>query len=215
MTEKENLFLLETFISDLFAPQDEALVHTLTNTERNNMPKMHVSASQGKLLYILAKLINAKKILELGTYRGYSGIHLARALPEDGKLITIELDKLHVTAAIDNFNFAGLSKKVEVINGNAIDILKELNLLNSNLFDLIFIDARNNDYPKYLDLSVPLLRKGGLLLADNTLCNFSENSSEGIKLFNQNLAKNSELESIMIPMIKNSTLDGLSISIKK
>ena len=107
------------YIASLFAPQDSALAATLAEMERENVPGINVSGTEGKLLQILALAVGAKRILEVGTLGGYSGIHLARALAEDGKLITLEIDPHHAEVARRNFERAGVGHKVEIRLGPA------------------------------------------------------------------------------------------------
>ncbi len=114
------------YIASLFAPQDLALSETIAEMERENMPEINVSAVEGKLLQILALTVGAKRILEVGTLGGYSGIHFARALPEDGKLITLEIDPHHAEVARRNFERAGIAHKVEIRVGPASETLRQL-----------------------------------------------------------------------------------------
>jgi caffeoyl-CoA O-methyltransferase len=202
------------YIESLFAPQDDALQFIFSEMERSNIPKMNISATEGKLLYMIALMIAAKRILEIGTLRGYSGIHLARALPEDGTLITIEPNKEHVEAARRNFDYAGLSKKVSVHQGFAQDILPEIIEKEALIFDLIFIDARKDDYPLYLELTLPLLRKGGVLIADNTFRKVLEETDGGLHKYNLAVAESKILTSVLVPTIRSNGVDGLTISVK-
>src|SRR6478736_3706706 len=103
---------VDNYICDLVAPEDEALKATIESIEKNDIPQISISASQGKFLQVLAKLCNAKKILELGTLAGYSTIWMARALPEDGKLISLEYEQLHADVATENIKLAGLENTV-------------------------------------------------------------------------------------------------------
>lgn len=211
---KPNFNEFDDYIADLFALQDDALIQTVSLLKQKNIPLMQVSASQGKLLQILALMVNAKRILEIGTLGGYSGIHLARALPEDGKLITFEVFAHHAEMARKNFQNAGLDHKVEVIAGETCDILRSIPKSDNNLFDVIFIDANKNHYLEYLEVSLPLLRKGGILLADNTLKDAMSEEDNGIKDYNKAVADHPELTSIVIPILRRFGLDGLTVSFK-
>lgn len=182
--------------------------------ESESIPGMNVSAVEGKLLQVLALMVGAKRILEIGTLGGYSGIHFARALPEDGKLITLEIDPHHAVVAQQNFERAGVAHKVEVRVGPALETLKYLAAGNELPFDLIFIDADKGGYLEYLRLTLPLLRKGGLMLGDNTLRGVLTQEDNGTKRYNTSVAQHSELTSIVIPVLRRHGLDGLTLSFK-
>lgn len=204
------------YIASLFAPQDAALTEALAEMGREGIPKINVSATEGKLLQVLALSIGAKRILEIGTLGGYSGIHLARALPEDGKLITLEIDLHHAEVARRNFDRAGVAHKVEVRVGPASETLNQMAIADEPPFDLIFIDADKDSYPAYLRQSLPLLREGGLLLGDNTLPDAVLTEEEsGTKQYNAEVAERSELTTIIIPILRQHGLDGLTVSFKR
>ncbi len=204
------------YISDLFAPEDTVLKDTLSEMERENIPRINVSAAEGKLLQILALTVGAKRILEIGTLGGFSGIHFARVLPEDGKLITLEIDPHHAEVARRNFERAGIGNKAEVRVGSASETLRRLVASGEPQFDLIFIDADKDGYAEYLSLSLPLLREGGLLLGDNTLPGAVLTLEEsGTKRYNAAVAQCSELISIVIPILRRNALDGLTVSFKR
>ena len=204
------------YIASLFAPQDAALNGTLAEMERECIRRMNVSGIEGKLLQVLALAVGAKRILEIGTLGGYSGIHFARALPEDGKLITLEIDPHHAEVARRNFKSAGVTAKVEVRVGPASETLQQLTAASEPPFDLIFIDADKDSYVEYLDLALPMLREGGLLLGDNTLRGevLTEEES-GTKRYNAAVAARAELTTIIIPVLRQRGLDGLTVSFKR
>ena len=148
-----NTHAYNDYIAALFAPQDAALTDTIAEMEREGVPGINVSATEGRLLQILALAVGATRILEIGTLGGYSGIHFARALPPGGKLITLELDTHHAEVARRNFDRAGVSDKVEIRVGRAGDRLAQM--VSETPFDLIFIDADKDGYPDYLRQCVP------------------------------------------------------------
>jgi predicted O-methyltransferase YrrM len=204
------------YIVSLFAPQDTALLETLGEMERESVPGINVSAAEGKLLQLLALAIGATRILEVGTLGGYSGIHLARALPEDGRLLTLEIEPRHAAVARRNFERAGIGHKVEVRVGPASETLRQLAAAGEPLFDLIFIDADKGGYAEYLSQSLPLLREGGLLLGDNTLPDAVLTQEEsGTKRYNAAVAQRPELTSIVIPILRQHGMDGLTVSVKR
>jgi caffeoyl-CoA O-methyltransferase len=211
-----NTHAYNDYIASLFAPQDSALRETLGEMERESLPGINVSAVEGKLLQLLALAIGAKRILEVGTLGGYSGIHLARALPEDGRLITLEIDPHHADVARRNFERAGIGHKVEIRVGPASEALRQLTAAGEPPFDLIFIDADKGGYEEYLQQSLPLLREGGLLLGDNTLPDAVLTQEEsGTKRYNAAVAQNPELTTIVIPILRQHGMDGLTVSVKR
>lgn len=207
---------INDYIASLFAPQDTALSNALTVMEAEGVPRINVSPVEGKLLHVLALLVGAKRVLEVGTLGGYSGIQLARALPEDGKLITLELDPHHAQVAQRNFEQAGVSAKTEIRLGPAAESLRQMDANGEPLFDLIFIDADKDGYPEYLELALPLLREGGLLLGDNTLPgDVLTDEQSGTKRYNSEVAVSPELTSIIVPILRHHGMDGLTVSVKR
>ncbi|BCM89930.1 putative O-methyltransferase/MSMEI_4947 [Abditibacteriota bacterium] len=206
------------YIASLFAPQDTALAETVAQMQRENVPAINLSPAEGKLLQVLAILVGAKRILEIGTLGGYSGIHLARTLPEDGRLITLELDPHHAEVARRNFESAGVENKATVHVGPAADTLRQLAEESEPPFDLIFIDADKESYPQYLELSLPLLREGGLLAADNVLSHstLDARSDNDIDRFNSAVASHPDLISIIVPTLGNrGGMGGMMVSVKR
>ena len=205
----------DSYIASLFAAQDATLSETLAEADREQLRRINVSGTEGKLLQVLALAVGAKRILEIGTLGGYSGIHLARALPEDGLLVTLEIDPRHAAVARRNFERAGVSHKVELHLGPASDTLQKLAAAGAAAFDVIFIDADKDSYPEYLRLSLPLLREGGLLLADNTLRGALNPEDSGPKRYNATTADLSDLTTIVIPVLRQGGLDGLTVSVRR
>jgi predicted O-methyltransferase YrrM len=208
---------VDDYIQGLFVPSDPVLEEALMELERAGLPPINVSPNEGKLLNILAMLSGAKKMVEIGTLAGYSAIWLARALPEGGKLITLELDTKHAEVARKNLERAGLSSKVEIRVGPALASLEKMQAEGEGPFDLFFIDADKDAYPAYLEMALKLAQPGTVILADNVIGrildpNANVKMAQGVRQFNQNLADNPGLNSIILPIIRER-LDGLSISI--
>ena len=203
------------YITELFAPQDDVLSATIAQMQRENIPSMNVSATEGKLLQVLALLAGAHRILEIGTLGGYSGIHFARALPDDGKLITLELDPHHAEVARRNFERAGVAPKTEIRIGPAAESLRQIAAENLAPFDVIFIDADKEGYIEYLNLSLPLLREGGLMLGDNTLRVTPGREDRDTMAYNTAVAATPELTTILLPILRQRGLDGLTVSLKR
>jgi predicted O-methyltransferase YrrM len=157
-------FIVET----LHAP-DPVLDQTLRQNATANLPSIDVAPNQGKLLSLLARAAGARRILEIGTLGGYSTTWLARALPIDGKLITLEFEPLHAKVATANIARAGFASLVEVRIGPATDSLAQLHREGAQPFDFIFIDADKDRYATYLEWSLRLSHPGTVILADNVI----------------------------------------------
>jgi predicted O-methyltransferase YrrM len=212
---------VDHYIEHLLNPQDEALAQNLQNAKAAELPAINVSPNEGKLLYLIAKIAGARRILEIGTLGGYSTTWLARALPADGKVITLELDQKHAEVARQNLERAGIADRVEVRVGRAVEMLRRMIERRETPFDLIFIDADKPSYVEYLDLALQLSHTGTVILADNLIRNGRvfdshppDEAARGAKTFNDALAAHQRLESIILPIIREN-LDGLSISIVK
>jgi predicted O-methyltransferase YrrM len=210
---------VDHYIERLFVPHDEALAQNLKDAANAGLPTINISPNEGKLLYLIAKLSRARRILEIGTLGGYSTTWLARALPKDGKLITLELDEKHAAVARRNLDRAGVGDRVEIVIGRGVDSLATLLDRNEPPFDLIFIDADKPSYVDYLNGALKLARAGTVILADNLIRNgrvMSEQptdaSAQGARAYNEAIARHPRLESIVLPIIREN-LDGLSISI--
>jgi predicted O-methyltransferase YrrM len=207
----------DSYISGLFAPEDSALKSARSEMQREKMPEINVSASEGKVLQVLARMIGANRILEIGTLGAYSTIWLARGLPPDGKLITLEINPRYAAVARRNLKRAHLDHKVEIRVGPALELLSQLESRDETSFDVIFIDADKEGYPEYLQKAVPLLREGGLILADNTLPDavLDPRADNGIKRFNADVSAHPDLISVLIPVLRSRGIDGLLIAAKQ
>lgn len=160
---------VDRYFDGLFAPPDAALDAALKATSDAGMPLINVAANQGKLLQLLTRLVGARRILEIGTLGGYSAIWMARALPPDGRLISLEVNPAHAEVARANIARAGLSDKVEVRLGSAHDSLPQLAEQGAGPFDLVFIDADKASTPTYLTWALKLTKPGSLILIDNVV----------------------------------------------
>lgn len=205
---------LYNYIVDIFAEEDDILRGVVQSTSENDLPLIHVSPENGKFLYLLAKIISARRIIEVGTLAGYSTIWMARALPEDGKLITLEVDEKHASVAQENFNMAGLASKIELIRGDAASSLRKM---KDERFDFAFIDADKVSYPLYFELILPMMNSGGIITADNTLRDGEVIQSEpddegtrGVQVYNKVTASDPKVISLLVPIS-----DGLTISYVK
>ncbi|MBI2773735.1 MAG: O-methyltransferase, partial [Chloroflexi bacterium] len=177
-------------------------------------------APQGKLLHLIARAMNAKRILEIGTLGGYSGTWLATALPEDGRLVTLELDPKHAEVAQASFARAKVGDRAEVRVGRAADSLRALIGEKAAPFDLVFIDGDKPGYPEYLDLSLKLSRTGTLIVADNVvrkgaiLDAVSEDANvKAIRRFHELVAAEARLSATVIQTVGSKGYDGLSFAL--
>ncbi|MDX8455702.1 O-methyltransferase [Mesorhizobium sp. VK9D] len=158
----------EYIVSSLFEA-DPVLDATLAANRDQGLPAIDVSAAQGKLLSLLVRIRGAKKVLEVGTLGGYSTIWMARGLPADGKVVTLELDPHHAEVARSNFERAGVSEKIDLRVGPALQSLAALGNENAGPFDLIFIDADKPNNPNYLAWAMKLSRSGTVIVCDNVI----------------------------------------------
>lgn len=202
---------LHKYITDTFIVEDDLLKQIVKDTEAKNIPLIQVSPETGKLLGMFIKMIGAKNILEIGTLTGYSSIWMARALPTEGKVTTLELTKEHADEAIGNFKKAGLQDKIELIFGKAIDSLDKI---SEKKFDLVFIDADKESCSLYFEKVINMVRPGGLIITDNTLRRGEVilpspgPGAKGIIAYNKLVAKDSRVESLLIPID-----DGITVSL--
>ncbi|MER8576652.1 O-methyltransferase [Mesorhizobium sp. M1338] len=148
---------------------DPVLDAVLAANHDHGLPAIDVSPAQGKLLSLLVRIQGAKKVLEIGTLGGYSTVWMARALPVDGKIVTLELDPLHADVAQSNFERAGVSERVELRVGPALQSLAALGAENAGPFDLVFIDADKPNNPHYLSWAMRLSRPGTVIICDNVI----------------------------------------------
>ncbi|MEU5216377.1 O-methyltransferase [Streptomyces sp. NPDC020807] len=162
---------VDDYLTGLLAPPDEALTAALAASAAAGLPEIAVAPNQGKLLHLLAATQGARNILEIGTLGGYSTIWLARALPADGRLVTLEYDPAHADVARANIARAGLEKAVEVRTGAALDTLPLLEAEGAGPFDLVFVDADKVNNPHYVRWALKLTRPGSLIVVDNVVRN--------------------------------------------
>jgi predicted O-methyltransferase YrrM len=210
---------VDTYIGKLFDLEDDVLRATLESTEEAGLPPIQVSAPQGKFLYLLALAMGARRVLEIGTLAGFSAIWLGRALPPDGRLVTLELDPRHAEVARRNLAGAGLAPITEVVVGPALETIARLAEEASEPFDLIFIDADKHNYPSYLEWALRLCRSGGLIVADNVVRdgavadeNDRDQAVVGVRRYLQLAAADERLESTVIQTVGSKGYDGLAIS---
>ncbi len=206
---------LDQYVRDLFAPEDDILRRIRSESEQAGMPQIHIRSDEGRMLQFLLKTVGARHVVEIGTLGGYSGTWIARALPANGRLITLDNNLDHAEFARRMFEAAGLAGRVEIRLGNALDSLKEL--ASEGPFDAVFIDANKDGYPPYLDWAVENVRAGGMITAHNAFFSGSVVGAgerdpklvDGLKTFNQRIANDPRLFGTIIPIG-----DGIAAAIR-
>ena len=211
---------VDRYITELYLPPDPALDAALEESLAEGLPPINVSPPQGKLLYLLARLIQARSILEVGTLGGYSTIWLARALPSEGRLVTLERDPHHADVARTNIARAGLSEAVELRVGPALDTLPQLAQEGRGPFDLVFIDADKGGYPDYLQWSLKLTRQGSLIVADNVVRDgavLDESTMDpdvkGVRRFHEMLVAEQRLDASVVQTVGSKGYDGFTLAV--
>jgi predicted O-methyltransferase YrrM len=209
---------VDDYVNELLVGSDAALDAALEASTAAGLPAIAVSPPQGKLLHLLARSMGACKILELGTLGGYSTIWMARALPSDGKLITLEYESKHAEVARANIARAGLAGKVEIRIGRAIDTLPQLT--GEAPFDLIFIDADKVSYPDYFPWALKLSRPGTVIIADNIVRKgaVADESSldanvQAVRRYNELLAAEPRVSATVIQTVGSKGYDGFAMAL--
>lgn len=210
---------VDDYYAKAFGANDPVLKKVLVASKRAGLPDIQVSPLQGRLLMLLAQSMGARRILEVGTLGGYSTIWMAQALPKDGRLITLEYEKLHAEVATRNIAMAGLADKVQVRQGAGIDSMTALVKEKAAPFDLVFIDADKPGYPDYLNWSLKLTRPGSLIVADNMVrkgkvadAKSRDAAVQGARKFNALIAKNSKLEATAVQTVGSKGYDGFVLA---
>jgi predicted O-methyltransferase YrrM len=211
---------VERFITEHLVRPDLVLDAVLADSAAAGLPNISVSPNQGKFLMLLARLVGARKILEIGTLAGYSTIWLARALPEGGRLITLEYDPQHAQIARQNFARAGLVHMIELREGRALDTLPKLAAEGRGPFDLIFLDADKESTPEYFDWALKLARCGSLILVDNVVRGGGvidphnhEASVAGIRRYYEQVAGDERVLVTALQTVSSKGYDGFSIAL--
>ncbi|WP_406014923.1 O-methyltransferase [Streptomyces sp. NBC_00984] len=211
---------VDDYFNGLLVGPDEALDAAVEASEAAGLPAIQVAANQGKLLNLLARLQGAHTVLEIGTLGGYSTIWLARALPEGGKVVTLEADPGCAEVARGNIERAGLADVVEIRVGRALDTLPELAAQGYGPFDVVFIDADKPSNPDYLAWSLKLTRPGSLIVADNVVRDGEvvDGASEdpkvqGVRRFTELVAAEPTLTATALQTVGSKGYDGLLMAL--
>ncbi len=211
---------IDEYINGHLAPPDPVLEAALTDSAAAGLPNISVTPNQGKLLFLLARTIGAKRILEIGTLGGYSTIWLARSLPDDGKLITLEFEPKHAEVARANIARAGLDKVVEIHVGPALETLAVVRETHPGPFDLIFVDADKQNNPGYFEWALKLSRKGSLIIVDNVIrggdvidSGKSDAGVVGVRKLYEMLAKEPRVVATAVQTVGSNGHDGFTIAL--
>ncbi|MGC2175967.1 MAG: O-methyltransferase [Acidimicrobiales bacterium] len=211
---------VDQYLVSLLAPSDEALDKALSDSDDAGLPQIAVAPNQGKFLQLLATMQKAKRILEIGTLGGYSTIWLARSLPSDGKLVSLELEARHADVARKNLERAGLSSRVEIRVGTATGSLHEMIADGITPFDFIFIDADKEGYPVYLELSLQLSRPGTVIVADNVVRSgevanaaSTDPRVQGVQTFLERAGAESRIDGTAVQTVGSKGHDGFALFI--
>jgi caffeoyl-CoA O-methyltransferase len=213
---------VDAYISDLLAPEDEALQFVAQTLKENGIPDASVSPVQGKFLQVLAAACRAERILELGTLGAYSTIWLGRMLPPGGRIVSIESDEQHAGIARANIERAGLSDKTEVRTGKALDLLPQLAAENARPFDFVFIDADKPPYMEYFQWAIRLGRSGTIIVADNVIRNgnvldpaSSDEKVQGVRRLNAWLKECDAVTATILQNVGAKEYDGMVVAVVK
>jgi len=211
---------VDNYLTETLIPADPILEAALAANAAAGLPSIDVSPTQGKWLHLLAKIKGATRILEIGTLGGYSTIWLARALPPEGRLITLEFNPRHAAVAEQNIARAGLSHLVEIRIGAAADSLAQLHTADPTPFDLIFIDADKPNNPIYLEWALKFSRKGTLIVIDNVIRDgkiadptSTEPAITGTRTMFEMLAANPRLQGTALQTVGSKGYDGFAIAL--
>ena len=211
---------VDGYLGNLLVSADPALEAALAASATAGLPAINVSPVQGKLLHLLARAIGARNVLEIGTLGGYSTIWLARALPDGGRVISLEADPKHAEVARANIARAELDTRVEVRLGMALDLLPALAAEGGNPFDFIFIDADKPNNAAYFDWALKLSRPGSIIVVDNVVrggdviaADSDSPTVQGVRRFLERLAAEPRVSATAIQTVGGKGYDGLAIAL--
>ena len=213
---------VERYISNSLVHQDAALEAALSASDAAGLPPINVSPNQGKLLHMIALMVGARRILEIGTLGGYSAIWMARALPRGGRLITLEADSRHAELARRNIDAAGVGSLVEIQLGPALESLPKVADASDGLFDLVFIDADKTNTVPYFDWALKLSRPGSVIVVDNVVRKgavadptSTDKDVQGMRRFYERAASEPRVTATAIQTVGSKGYDGFAIAIVK
>ncbi len=211
---------VDDYFAGLLIPSEEKLEAALLANQEAGLPAIDVTPLQGRFLELLARVSGARHILEIGTLGGYSTIWLARALPEGGRVVSLELNPLHADVARANLGNAGVLDRVDLRMGRAVESLAALEKAGAEPFDMIFIDADKQGYPEYLDWALKLSRPGTLIVADNVVRdgmvidpNSDDPNVQGVRRYTEKLASEPRLSATVLQTVGSKGYDGFALAV--
>jgi predicted O-methyltransferase YrrM len=209
---------IDEYWGGLLVPSDAALDAAQSASHQAGLPAISVAANQGKFLGLLAQIQGARRILEIGTLGGYSTIWLARAVPPEGRVVTLELDPKHAQVARGNLERAGVGARVDIRVGRALDSLAALQAEGVEPFDFAFIDADKQSIPQYFEWALKLARPGSVIVVDNVVRRgavIDKASTDpnviGVRLFNELVAKTPNVSATAIQTVGTKGYDGFAL----
>lgn len=214
--DSEKWSAVDSYFSGLLAPHDDVLTAALAENARAGLPPHDVSATQGKMLALFVRMAGAVRVLEIGTLGGYSTIWMARALPEGGRIVSLEFNERHAEVARRNVETAGLAEHVDIRTGAALDLLPSL----EGPFDLIFIDADKPNNPHYLQWALRLSRPGTVIIGDNVVrggavadAQSADANVHGVRAFLEMMAEDPRLDATAIQTVGEKGWDGFTLAV--
>ncbi|MBA7933625.1 O-methyltransferase [Klebsiella sp. RHBSTW-00215] len=208
---------VDNYLVEALIPSDPILERVLDNNQRAGLPAIDVAANQGQFLALLVRMTRAKRVLEIGTLGGYSTIWMARELPTDGELLTLEADAHHAAVARENLRLAGVDDKVKVLEGPALETLEKLG--DCPPFDLIFIDADKPNNPNYLRWALHYSRPGTLIIGDNvvrdgevTNPDSTDDRVQGVRAFIEMMGSDPRLTVTALQTVGSKGWDGFTLA---
>lgn len=209
---------VDQYLDKMLIPPDSTLKDALATASKAKLPAIQVSSVQGKLLHLLVRIMGARNILEIGTLGGYSTIWMARALPEGGRIITLEADPKHAEVARKNFARSGVENKVELRLGKALDTLPQVAADGRGPFDMFFIDANKSNMPEYFEWSLKLARVGSVIIADNVVregavldAKSKDADIQGIRRFLAMVGKEKRVSGTALQTVSTKNHDGFAL----
>jgi predicted O-methyltransferase YrrM len=212
---------VDNYLSDRLVGSDDALDSALRDSDAAGLPQINVTPTQGKLLHLIARMSRSRAILEIGTLGGYSTIWLARALPDGGRLVTLEAEPRHADVATANIARAGLADRVEVRVGRALDTLPQLAADGLGPFDLVFIDADKPSNPDYVTWAIELTRPGSVIIVDNVVregavadADSQDPAVAGVRRMNELIEADPRVVATAIQTVGSKGYDGMLVALR-
>lgn len=211
---------VDDYFGGLLFNEDAALEAAIEASAAAGLPPIQVSPAQGKFLHLLARMIGARSVLEIGTLGAYSTIWLARALPEEGRVVTLEINPKHAEVSLRNLARAGVANKVDLRLGKALETLPQIEAEGRGPFDLIFIDANKSEMAEYFGWALKLARRGSVIFSDNVVrkgavldANSEDVDIQGVRRFVDMASTEKRVSSVVLQNVGGKGYDGFAVSL--